>query len=159
MAGLGLAAGLAALGGCAAGPEVQRLATGRADVAAYTLNGVDLDSLRQQAGRLCPLGGEVVRQSSQGAPVPPMAETPWRQLLASTAGWLDPPARSAQLVVVCPQPGDLARLQPSAAVSAPTPVSVPAPMPVQVPATAAALPSKAPEWAVALPVGPVMPSW
>jgi hypothetical protein len=64
--------------------------------------------------------------------------------LQTTALWLDPPQRSAQLVVVCREPGDRMHLVPAAAAA-----SKPA-----APASAAA-----PEWSVALPVGPVSPEW
>ncbi len=140
-------AALVSLGGCASpGPQVQTLATGRADVSAYALDGSDLEQLRQEARRLCPLGGDVLRQSAQGTPMAEPADSRWRRALQSTALWLDPPQRSAQLVVVCREPGDRLRLAPPAAVVA---ASQPAP-----PASSAGS-----EWSVALPVGPVIPEW
>jgi hypothetical protein len=135
----------ACLAGCASGPDVQTLATGRADVSAYTLNGSDLAQLREEAQRLCPLGGEVLRQSAQGTPWPAPADGRWRRALQTTALWLDPPQRSAQLVVVCREPGDRMHLVPAAAAAASKPAA---------PASTAT-----PEWSVALPVGPVSPEW
>lgn len=137
---------VALLGACAAGPNVQTLATGRADVSAYALNGSDLEQLRQEARRLCPLGGEVLRQSTQGAPTVETADGRWRRALQTTALWLDPPQRSAQLLIVCREPGERMRLTPPAAVSAASKSTPPAP-------------ASAPEWSVALPVGPITPEW
>lgn len=156
------AAWLALLAGCAATPEVQTLATGRSDVSAYSLNGSDLDELRREAGRLCPLGGEVLRQSSQGAPPSGPAEGVWRRALQATALWLDPPLRSAQLVVQCREAGDRMRLAP-AATSAATTAAAPGAA-ARPPAAVADAGSNAPTGAssdlgVALPVGPVTPEW
>lgn len=141
----GLAA-LALLGGCASGPDVQMLATGRADVSAYALNGSDLETLRLEARRLCPLGGEVVRQSSQGTQLPAPTDSRWQRALQTTALWLDPPQRVAQLVIVCRQAGDRHRLAPA--------LGDPPAERAQV-----AKPVNTPELSVALPVGPVMPEW
>ena len=58
-----LVLGLAlAMGGCTSLLEVQTLATGRSDVSAYALSGTDLEVLRREAQRMCPLGGEILRQ-------------------------------------------------------------------------------------------------
>ncbi len=150
----GAVAGLVVLlGGCASGPDVRMLATGRADVTAYQLDGSDLDRLRQEAGRLCPLGADVVRQSSQGAPPQASADARWRRALQATVQWADPPQRSAQLLVVCREPGDRKRLA-AAAPAAPAASAAPAADRPAQPASAAAA-----EMAVALPVGPVLPQW
>ena len=147
------AAVVALLAGCAAAPEVQTLATGRSDVSAYALNGSDLDELRKEAGRLCPLGGEVLRQSSHGAPLSASADGRWRRALQATALWLDPPVRSAQLVIQCREPGDRMRLV-SAANSAAAASAA-----VQPAKAASAWSGDSPAFSVALPVGPVTPEW
>lgn len=149
------------LAGCAAAPEVQTLATGRSDVSAYTLNGADLDELRREAERLCPLGGEVLRQSSQGAPQPAQADGRWRRALQTTALWLEPPLRSAQLVVQCREPGDRMRLAP--ALQAPPGAGAagqPAGSAASSPATgdSATLSVVSPTVPM-LPIGPVTPTW
>jgi hypothetical protein len=100
---------LAMLAGCANGPDVQSLATGRSDVMGYTLNGSNLESLRQEVRRLCPKGAEVLRQSSQGTQLPAPAETRWRRAFQTTAQFLDPPPSAAQMVILCRDVGD--RLQ------------------------------------------------
>lgn len=148
-----LAAGLlASLVGCAARPEVQMLATGRADVSAYALNGNDLDLLRQEARRLCPLGGEVLRQSTQGVMAPARADSRWQRALQISTGWLElPPERTAQMVVVCREAGDRMRLEPAARAADPA-------------AAAAAPPADAasaadPVLSASLPVGPITPEW
>jgi hypothetical protein len=134
-----LALGLA---GCASQPDVRQLATGRSDVSAYELNGGDVHRLRREAQRLCPLGGEIVREA--GHSLPPEAEAGrWRSTLNTLAAWAEPPRRPAQLVVLCREAGDRNRLQ-AAAVPAPA-----APAPAQPPA----------EWTAGLPVGPVIPEW
>lgn len=146
------ACALALLGGCASAPDVRMLATGRSDATAYQLDGSDLETLRREAGRLCPLGGDVVRQSSQGAPPPAPAESTWQRALQATAQWADSPPRSAQMLVVCRESGDRMRLTPAAPTAATQPSAAPR-------ATTTAEPAAAPEVAAALPVGPVMPTW
>lgn len=139
-----MAAGLC---GCAATLEVRTLATGRSDVSAYELNGGDLDLLRAEAERLCPLGGEIVRQFGHSKR-PELADGGrWRRAVNATVRWFDPPRQSAQMVVVCREPGDRARLQAAA------PAAKAAP-----PADHAASAGSA-EFTAALPVGPVMPEW
>lgn len=137
-------------GGCASPSQVQTLATGRAGFSAYALTGDDPDRLRQEARRLCPLGGEVVRQSSQGTPRPEVPDARWRRMLQTATLWVDPPVQSAQLVVVCRDAGDAMRLAPA---TAPMQAALPRP------AASAAEPAAAPELSVALPVGPVTPEW
>ena len=138
------ALGLAlSLGGCTSMQDVRSLATGRSDVSVYELNGSDLVALRDEAQRLCPLGGEILRQA--GPPVPPGQPTGrWAQALNSAAAWAEPPRQTAQLVVVCREPGDRFRLQAVAAAAAP--------------ASAAAAPA-AGHLAAILPVGPITPEW
>ncbi|GCL61242.1 hypothetical protein [Pseudaquabacterium pictum] len=134
-----LALGLA---GCATQSDVRQLATGRSDVSAYELNGGDVHRLRREAQRLCPLGGEIVREA--GHSLPPEAEAGrWRSTMKTLAAWVEPPRRPAQLVVLCREPGDRSRLQ---AAVAPAPVAPPAAAP-------------AAEWTAGLPIGPVNPEW
>lgn len=102
---IGLAA-LTLLTGCASRPEVQSLATGRSDVMGYTLNGNDLETLRQETRRLCPKGAEVLRQSSQGTQLPAPADSRWRRAFQTTAQFLDPPQSAAQMVILCREHGD-----------------------------------------------------
>lgn len=130
------------LSGCASRPDVRQLATGRGDVSAFELNGGDVLRLRREAQRLCPLGGEIVREAGHG--LPPEAEAGrWRSTLNTLSAWVEPPRRPAQLVVLCREGGDRARLQASAA---PTPA-------------APAVVTPAAEWTAALPVGPINPEW
>lgn len=117
------------------------MATGRADMAAYELNGGDLHSLRGQAQRLCPLGGEIVREAGHSLP-PEASAGRWRSTVNTLAAWAEPPRRPAQLVVLCRKGGDQDRLQ----AAAPAPV-VPR----------ATTPSA--EVTAALPVGPINPEW
>jgi hypothetical protein len=133
---------LLGLSGCATQPDVRPLATGRADVSAYELNGGDLHALRQAAQRLCPLGGEIMRES--GHSLPPDAEAGrWRSTVNTLAAWIEPPRRAAQMVVLCREPGDRQRLQPQ----------LPRP-----PAAASSSGTPA-EVTAGLPVGPIHPEW
>jgi len=146
-AGTGLAGAclVLMLGGCGATLEVQTLATGRSDASAYVLNGGDLDLLRREAERLCPLGGDILRQFGQSRG-PELADGGrWRRAVNATVRWFDPPQQAAQMVVVCREPGDRFRLQAAAPKASPP-----------VPAAPAAADA---EFSVALPVGPVMPEW
>ena len=118
------------------------MATGRADMAAYELNGGDLHSLRSQAQRLCPLGGEIVREAGHSLP-PEASAGRWRSTVNTLAAWTEPPSRPAQLVVVCRKSGDHDKLQ---AVVAPAPVE---------PLTT----SLSSELTAALPIGPINPEW
>lgn len=155
-----LLVGLAcALGGCMGMLDVQTLATGRHDVSAYALNGSDLDALRREAQRLCPLGGEILRQSGQQQR-PELTDGRWRKALNATAAWVNPPQQSAQLVLVCRAPGDRSRLQ-AAVAPVPASASAPAPAPAAKPA---ASPPVAPatqllQTTAALPIGPITPEW
>ena len=127
--------------GCATPVDVRPLATGRRDASAFELKGADAHTLRLAAQRLCPNGGEIVREA--GHSLPPEAEAGrWRSTLNTLAAWAEPPRRAAQLVVVCRDVGDRA--------------VVPATVARQsvVPAV-----SLAPDVTVALPVGPILPEW
>ena len=106
MRGVGLrlawlpAAACAWLAGCATLLEVRPLATGRADVSAYELIGADLVALRREALRLCPQGGEIVRQAAQDQS-PEKIDGRMRGWMNGASAWIDPPQRSAQMTVVC----------------------------------------------------------
>ncbi|MES2716239.1 MAG: hypothetical protein V4795_10760 [Pseudomonadota bacterium] len=148
-----LVLGLAlAMGGCTSLLEVQTLATGRSDVSAYALSGTDLEVLRREAQRMCPLGGEILRQSGRQQR-PEQVDGRWRKALQATAQWIDPPQQTAQLVLLCREPGDGSRLRaaaaapeaPAAASSVAPPQVSPANTPVQTTA--------------ALPIGPITPEW
>lgn len=114
-----LAAALAAtLCSCASYLEVRSLATGRADQAAYELTGSEAAALQQEASRLCPQGAEILRQAVQAQR--PQVDGSASQRLGLPGEWLEPPRRTAQLVVLCHEspPGLLlgaARLPASAA--------------------------------------------
>lgn len=88
------------MAGCTTLLEVRPLATGRADVSAYDLIGADLGALRREAQRLCPQGGEIVRQASQDQS-PEKIDGRMRGWLNGASAWVDPPQRSAQMTVVC----------------------------------------------------------
>ncbi len=140
---------LVGLSGCTTTLQVQALATGRSDMSAHALTGGDLDTLRREAQRLCPLGGEILRQSGRPPPAQPTGSR-WRVLLGTTAQWidtLDTPQPSAQLVVLCREPGDRARL-PATAAQATDP-----------PPTTAARPANTTQATAALPIGPITPEW
>ncbi len=136
------ACALLALAGCASQTEVRALATGRADVSAYELNGGDLLALRQAAQRLCPMGGEILREA--GHSLPPDAEAGhWRSAVHTLSAWIEPPRRPAQVGGMGREPGDRQRLQPQ------TPRPQAAPQPPTAPA----------EVTAGLPVGPINPEW
>lgn len=101
-----LALSLPLVAACSAVVDVRPLATGRVDVAAYTLRGADLAPVRQEAERLCPRGGEVVYQASRGQHKVPAEGRVNRWLQTGTA-WLDTPRNQVQMTVVCNEmPGD-----------------------------------------------------
>lgn len=142
----GLAALAWAVSGCVSTLEVQTLATGRPDVVAYSLQGGDLAMLRREAERLCPLGGDVVRQYGQQQRPEQADGGRWRRALQATAMWIDPPRQAAQLVVACRESGDRMRIQ----------AATPAP---QRAAEAPSAPTDPADVTAALPVGPVNPEW
>ena len=122
-------AAAALLGGCAIRVDVRPMATGRNDVSAFELNGGDVHTLRREAQRLCPLGGEIVREA--GHSLAPEADAGrWRSTVNT-------------LVVLCREGGERYKLQAAA----------PAP---SAPHSAAA---PASEVTAALPVGPILPEW
>jgi hypothetical protein len=130
------------LGGCATRVDVRPMATGRGDVSAFELNGGDVQTLRREAQRLCPLGGEIVREA--GHSLAPEADAGrWRGTLNTLAAWAEPPRRPAQMVVLCREGGDRYKLQAAA----------PAPRVTQAPAVSTS------EVTAALPVGPILPEW
>lgn len=131
-----------ALAGCASPIDVRSLATGRSDMVAYELNGSDLDALRREAQRLCPLGGDILRQAGQQQRTV-QADGRWRRVLHAATEWIDPPQQSAQLLVQCREAGDRLRLQPAAA---------PPALPASVAPAEAGLNA-------ALPIGPILPQW
>ncbi len=118
------------------------MATGRNDVSAFELNGGDVHTLRREAQRLCPLGGEIVREA--GHSLAPEADAGrWRSTVNTLVAWAEPPRRPAQMVVLCREGGERYKLQAAA----------PAP---SAPHSAAA---PASEVTAALPVGPILPEW
>ncbi len=146
---LGLAA---AMGGCTSLLEVQTLATGRNDVSAYALSGADLEVLRREAQRMCPLGGEILRQSGRQQR-PEQVDGRWRKALQATAQWIDPPQQAAQLVLLCREPGDGFRLPPAAATTAAPAATTGAAPPQMSPANPPV------QTTAALPIGPITPEW
>ena len=91
--------------GCSAVVDVRSLATGRVDVPAYELRGPELAVLQREARRLCPQGGEVVRQSGHDQR-PANGDGSLRQWMNVANEVLDPPKRQSQLVVVCKEAVD-----------------------------------------------------
>jgi hypothetical protein len=129
-----LAAALLATG-CSAVVDVRALATGRADVAAYELRGPELPMLQREARRLCPQGGEVLRQSGHDQRSVD-DEGSIRRWLIATHAVLDPPRRQSQLVVVCKEAADTTfatASTPKPTVDAAMPVAVPMTVPMTVP--------------------------
>lgn len=131
-AGLHLAA-CSLLAGCMTLLEVRPLATGRADVSAYELIGADLSALRREAQRLCPQGGEIVRQASQDQS-PEKIDGRMRGWMNGASAWIDPPQRAAQMTVVCREVAGQNQLQAAAtaadAASATAAVEITAGVPV-----------------------------
>ena len=91
--------------GCSAVVDVRSLATGRVDVPAYELRGPELAMLQREARRLCPQGGEVLRQSGRDQR-PANGDGSLRQWMNAANEVLDPPKRQSQLVVVCKEAAD-----------------------------------------------------
>lgn len=102
------------LAGCATLLEVRPLATGRSDVSAYELIGADLAALRREAQRLCPQGGEIVRQAAHGQ-MPENIDGRLRGWMNGASAWMDPPQRAAQMMVVCRESAGQNLLQAAAA--------------------------------------------
>lgn len=141
-AAVALVATAALFGGCATRVDVRPMATGRSDVSAFELNGGDVQALRREAQRLCPLGGEIVREAGHGL-APEADAGRWRNAVSTLAAWVEPPRRPAQMVVLCREGGDRYKLPAAAAAQ---PVSHPAAAPTS-------------EVTAALPVGPISPEW
>lgn len=91
------------LAGCSSLVDVRTLATGRSDVAAYELRGSELGPLRREAQRLCPQGGEVLRQAGIEQHPERLDRDDGRlRRWASAAGdWVNPPRREAQMMLLC----------------------------------------------------------
>lgn len=102
----------ALLGACGSLVDVRPLATGRLDTEAYELRGSELAPLRREAQRLCPQGGDILRQAARDQRMPP-EDARLRRWLQTGTEWLSNPSRQAQLVVVCSQASG-GRLAPSA---------------------------------------------
>ena len=116
----------AMLTACSGTVTVRPLVTGRADVAAYELQGGELTALRREATRLCPNGGDVLRQAGYEER-PEKEDGRVRGWLNATGEWLSPAKRAAQMVVVCkevkpsgvlPSQAELAAAKSAAAASA-----------------------------------------
>lgn len=142
--------GIASLGlaGCATVVDVQPLATGRGDVAAYELNGSDLVAVQREALRLCPQGGDIVRQAVRSQ-TPEHLEGRWRGWMNSASAWVEPPQRGAQLQVVCRGGGSPMLIAPAAG---PTASAGPA-------AAGVALAGDTTQAVVAPPIGPLSVEW
>jgi len=104
-----LLAAVCLLGGCASLVDVRSLATGRSDVAAYELRGSDIAALRREARRLCPQGGEILRQAGHDIRSA-QDDSRLRRWANATGDWLNPPQREAQLMLVCKDDPALAGL-------------------------------------------------
>jgi len=140
-AGLWVAA-CSTLAGCATLLEVRPLATGRNDVSAYELIGADLGALRREAQRLCPHGGEIVRQAAHDQ-TPERIDGRMRAWLNGASAWMDPPQRAAQMTVVCRESAGQNLLQATAAGDA----------------ASAAVSGLAGEVSAGAPVGPLNIEW
>lgn len=126
------------LAGCTSLLEVRPLATGRADVSAYELIGADLSALRREAQRLCPQGGEIVRQASRDQS-PERIDGRMRGWMNGASAWIEPPQRAAQMTVICREVAGQNQFQAAA--------------------TAAVAASAAVEVTAGLPVGPLTVEW
>jgi hypothetical protein len=113
------------LGACGSVIDVLPMATGRVDIAAYTLRGPELAPLRREAARLCPQGGEILRQAGRDQR-PADDDGQWSAVANATSALLSPPKRLAELVVVC-KPDPDALLLPAVAASGASAVSADAP--------------------------------
>ncbi len=140
--------------GCSAVVDVRSLATGRTDVSAYELRGPELTMLHREARRLCPQGGEVMRQSGRDQRTA-NDDGSLRRWMNATSAVLDPPKRQSQLVVVCKESADTPWATATApaidAVVATAPATAPANVPANVPANA---PAPAP-----VPLAPIAVEW
>ena len=115
--------------------DIRPLATGRVDVSAYELRGADLTPLQREARRLCPQGGDILRQAGLDAR-PISEEGRIQRWMNATSEVLDPPKRLAQLVVMCKPVPDAASFAARPATAAADPVA-----------------------AVSMPLGPISAEW
>lgn len=145
---LWLVGAAAASAGCSTGLEVRQLATGRVDTEAFELRGPDLDQLRREALRRCPMGAEVLRQAARDQrPAITGEEGRIERWTSRLAAWVDPPQREAQLLVACKVNAQLQML-------------MPAPMADPDARTAPVLlPSPDAQADVPPPIGPILPEW
>lgn len=129
--------------GCGSMMDVRPLATGRADVAAYELSGTQLAPLRREAQRLCPQGGEILRQAGRDQQ-PEAIDGRMRGWVNTSREWLSPPIRNAQLVVLCREsPGSQGLLAAKAVVDP----------------TAGPVVDRVVEAPAAVPLGPISVEW
>lgn len=101
---LGLVPGLAAgllLVACASPVSVRELATGQIDTPAYELRGEDLQSLQDQARRLCPQGGQLLHMAYRGDGLRAPGDSWWGQRWSEAQRLAAPVQAQAQLTVLC----------------------------------------------------------
>lgn len=107
IAGCGLLGTSGLMAGCGS-IQVRPLATGVVEQSAYQLSGSSLSSLRSEAQRLCPQGGEVLRQAQrvEGGHEGGQGERWYGRWWQQTRNTLAPASQEAQLLVLCqPVPG------------------------------------------------------
>ena len=124
----GLLALASLLGACSSLVDIRPLATGRVDVSAYELRGADLAPLQREARRLCPQGGDILRQAGLDARRE-RDEGRLQRWMNATSEVLDPPKRHAQLVVMCKPAPDAASFAAQPAINLAEPVAA-APIPL-----------------------------
>ena len=124
----GLLALASLLGACSSLVDIRPLATGRVDVSAYELRGADLAPLQREARRLCPQGGDILRQAGLDARRE-RDEGRLQRWMNATSEVLDPPKRHAQLVVMCKPAPDAASFAAQPAINPAEPVAA-APIPL-----------------------------
>ena len=133
--------------GCSTWVDVRPLATGRADVEAYELNGPELAMLRREVLRRCPQGAEVLRQAARDQQAADNPDDSMGRWMSRAPAWVDPPNRAAQMVVLCkPNPLGVALALPKVADGA---------RPGE-PATPKATAGRD---SAVLPIGPITPEW
>jgi hypothetical protein len=105
--------------------------------------------LRREAGRLCPQGGEILRQAGRNQ-LAEKIDGRMQRWLNDGSEWFDPPQRAAQLVVLCNETrgGHLIAAADLARTAAVLP---------DLAASAASPAAEAP--ALAVPIGPVSVEW
>lgn len=100
---------------CASPVSVRELATGQIDTPAYELRGEDLQSLQDQARRLCPNGGQLLHMAYRGDGLRPPGDSWWGQRWSEAQRLAAPVQAQAQLTVVCQSDALRAQLRPPAA--------------------------------------------